>query len=112
MSQVVRWGLQTPEYDFDQLARLVYRPDVWREAAAALGLNCPLADEKTEGGQAARWQIAAIPHNIIMPANQLFDGGVFRCTPVKQSSDQPHQPAALFVAGLNVAYGATSSVRL
>jgi len=79
MGQMVRWGLLTPDHDFDQLARHVYRPDLWREAALSLGLNCPIADEKTEGGQAAGWEIAATPHNIIMPANQLFDGGVFKC---------------------------------
>ncbi|MGN6364353.1 ABC transporter substrate-binding protein [Asticcacaulis taihuensis] len=79
MGQMVRWGLLTPDHDFDQLARHVYRPDLWREAAAPLGLDCPLADEKTEGGQTAGWEIPAKPHNIIMPANQLFDGGVFRC---------------------------------
>jgi NitT/TauT family transport system ATP-binding protein/nitrate/nitrite transport system substrate-binding protein len=79
MGQMVRWGLLTPDHDFDQLARHVYRPDLWREAASPLRLDCPLADEKTEGGQAAGWKIPATPHNIIMPANQLFDGGVFRC---------------------------------
>ena len=79
MGQMVRWGLLTPDHDFDQLARHVYRPDLWREAAAPLGLDCPLADEKTEGGQPAGWEIPAKPHNILMPANQLFDGGIFRC---------------------------------
>ncbi len=79
MGQMVRWGMLTSEHDFDQLARHVYRPDLWREAAAPLGLNCPLADEKTEGGQTVNWEIPASPHNIIMPPNRLFDSGVFRC---------------------------------
>jgi NitT/TauT family transport system ATP-binding protein/nitrate/nitrite transport system substrate-binding protein len=79
MGQMVRWGLLSPEHDFDQLARHVYRPDLWREAAAALGLNCPLADEKTEGGHPADWEIPATPQPIDMPPNRLFDGGVFRC---------------------------------
>jgi NitT/TauT family transport system ATP-binding protein/nitrate/nitrite transport system substrate-binding protein len=79
MGQMVRWGMLTPEHDFDQLARHVYRPDLWREAAACIGLNCPLADEKTEGGHPADWEIPAAPQNILMPPNRLFDGGVFRC---------------------------------
>jgi NitT/TauT family transport system ATP-binding protein/nitrate/nitrite transport system substrate-binding protein len=79
MGQMVRWGMLTPEHDFDQLARHVYRPDLWREAAAGIGLNCPLADEKTEGGHPADWEIPAAPQNILMPPNRLFDGGVFRC---------------------------------
>ena len=78
MGQMVKWGMLTPEHDFDQLARHVYRPDLWREAASSLGLNTPLADEKTEGGQAAGWEVPAQPKNIVMPANRLFDGGVFR----------------------------------
>lgn len=77
MGQMVTWGMLTPQHDFDQLARHVYRPDLWREAAADLGLNCPLADDKTEGGQDSAWEIPATPHNIIMPPNRLFDGGVF-----------------------------------
>jgi NitT/TauT family transport system ATP-binding protein/nitrate/nitrite transport system substrate-binding protein len=79
MGQMVRWGMLTPEHDFDQLARHVYRPDLWREAAAGIGLNCPLADEKTEGGHPADWEIPAAPQNILMPPNRLFDGGIFRC---------------------------------
>lgn len=78
MGQMVRWGMLSPEHDFDQLARHVYRPDLWREAAAGIGLNCPLADEKTEGGHATDWEIPAEPRDIVMPANRLFDGGVFR----------------------------------
>ncbi|MFT4076177.1 MAG: ABC transporter substrate-binding protein [Asticcacaulis sp.] len=79
MGQMVRWGLLTAEHDFDQLARHIYRPDLWREAAMPLGLNVPVADEKTEGGQVAGWEIQGKPNNIVMPANQLFDGGAFRC---------------------------------
>ncbi len=79
MGQMVRWGMLTAEHDFDQLARHVYRPDLWREAAGSLGLNCPIADEKTEGGQPEPWPLPAKPHDILMPPSRLFDGGVFRC---------------------------------
>ncbi len=79
LGQMVRWGMLTPEHDFDQLARHVYRPDLWREAAGGLGLNAPLRDEKDEGGQPQAWQVEATPNAITMPPNVLFDGGVFRC---------------------------------
>lgn len=79
LGQMVRWGMLTPEHDFDQLARHVYRPDLWREAAAGLGLNAPVRDEKDEGGQPQVWQVEARPSAITMPPNVLFDGGVFRC---------------------------------
>ncbi|ESQ90182.1 nitrate transporter [Asticcacaulis sp. AC460] len=79
MGQLVRWGWLEPEHDFDQLARHIYRPDLWRQAASSLGLNAPEADEKDEGGHPEPWQLPAQPSPIIMPANQLFDGGVFMC---------------------------------
>jgi len=79
LGQMVRWGMLTPEHDFDQLARNIYRPDLWREAAVGLGLNAPERDEKDEGGQPQAWQIKATPNAITMPPNVLFDGGVFRC---------------------------------
>ncbi|MGZ3305345.1 MAG: ABC transporter substrate-binding protein [Asticcacaulis sp.] len=78
LGQLVKWGMLTPDHDFDQLARHVYRPDLWREAAASLGLSRPLSDEKTEGGQPEPWLLPAEPEPILMPPSALFDGGVFR----------------------------------
>ena len=79
LGQMVRWGMLTAEHDFDGLARNVYRPDLWREAATGLGLACPLDDEKTEGGQPAPWSLPGTPHAIAMPPSRFFDGGTFRC---------------------------------
>ena len=79
LGQMVRWGWLSPDHDFDQLARHVYRPDLWREAAAPLGFDLPLADEKDEGGQPQPWLLPATPNPIAMPPNALFDGGVFKC---------------------------------
>ncbi len=79
LGQMVRWGFLTADHDFDQLARTVYRPDLWREAAAGLGLSLPLADEKDEGGHRTNWSLPAIPDPIEMPPNALFDNGVFKC---------------------------------
>ncbi len=79
LGQMVRWGWLTPDHDFDQLARNIYRPDIWREAAAPLGFNLPDHDEKDEGGQKQPWSLPAHPSPVAMPANALFDGGVFRC---------------------------------
>jgi NitT/TauT family transport system ATP-binding protein/nitrate/nitrite transport system substrate-binding protein len=80
LGQLVRWGWLTPEHDFDQLARHVYRPDLYRAAASSLGINAPDADEKDEGGQPQPWLLRASPDPVIMPPNRLFDGGVFRCS--------------------------------
>ncbi len=79
LGQLVRWNFATPDHDFDAIARSVYRPDMWREAAGSLRLNLPLNDEKDEGGHPQPWSLQATPHDIVMPPNVLFDGGVFRC---------------------------------
>ncbi len=79
LGQMVAWGWLTGEHDFDQLARHIYRPDLWREAAGSLGLSLPESDEKDEGGHAQPWSVPAEPQAITMPPNALFDGGVFRC---------------------------------
>ncbi|MDI7775345.1 ABC transporter substrate-binding protein [Asticcacaulis sp. EMRT-3] len=79
LGQMVRWGWLSPDHDFDQLARRVYRPDLWRQAAGGLGLNLPLFDEKDEGGHPHDWLLPASPADIAMPPDQMFDGGIFRC---------------------------------
>lgn len=78
IGQFVRWGLTEGEHDFDAIARRVYRPDLWRQAAQPLGLCLPLSDEKDEGGQNTTWSLPAAPRDIDMPPNALFDGGTFR----------------------------------
>ncbi|UDF04010.1 CmpA/NrtA family ABC transporter substrate-binding protein [Asticcacaulis sp. AND118] len=78
IGQFVRWGLTEGDHDFDAIARRVYRPDLWRQAAEPLGLSLPLDDEKDEGGAAEAWTLPAEPNDILMPPNTLFDGGVFR----------------------------------
>ncbi len=79
LGQMVRWGWLSADHDFDQLARHIYRPDLWREAAGPLGFDLPVADEKDEGGQPRPWSLPATPNPVTMPPNVLFDGGVFKC---------------------------------
>lgn len=83
MGQFVRWGLTSEAHDFDAIARNVYRPDLWRQAAGEIGLSLPLSDEKDEGGHAQSWSLAAKPTDILMPPNRLFDGGLFRSVPAE-----------------------------
>ncbi|MFN3806464.1 ABC transporter substrate-binding protein [Asticcacaulis sp.] len=78
IGQFVRWGLTEDNHDFDAVARRIYRPDLWRQAAEPLGLALPIDDEKDEGGADVNWKVRARPHDILMPPNALFDGGVFR----------------------------------
>jgi NitT/TauT family transport system ATP-binding protein/nitrate/nitrite transport system substrate-binding protein len=49
LSQMIRWGQVRVPFDVVEVARRVYRPDLYRKAVAALGIATPNADLKTEG---------------------------------------------------------------
>jgi nitrate/nitrite transport system substrate-binding protein len=55
----------------------VYRPDLYRDAARALGVPTPSTDYKTEGGHAATWTLAEATAPIVMGPDRFFDGRVF-----------------------------------
>lgn len=48
LTQMRRWGQIGGEVDLHAIAAAVYRPDIYREVAAALGLACPSVDHKRE----------------------------------------------------------------
>lgn len=72
-SQMVRWGQAPASDEALAAARQVYRPDLYRTAAAALGLQAPGADDKQEGAHDAPWILDGVP----MPADRFCDGRVF-----------------------------------
>jgi ABC-type nitrate/sulfonate/bicarbonate transport system substrate-binding protein len=49
LSQMIRWGQVRVPFDVAEVARRVYRPDLFRKAVKALGIATPKADIKTEG---------------------------------------------------------------
>ncbi|MBI1370268.1 MAG: nitrate ABC transporter substrate-binding protein [Planctomycetes bacterium] len=49
MTQMARWGQIPRATPFDEIARAVYRPDIYRAAAGSLGVACPGRDSKPEG---------------------------------------------------------------
>jgi nitrate/nitrite transport system substrate-binding protein len=55
ITQMYRWGQIREPVDIKRLAEEAYRPDLYREAARALGLPCPDSDYKAEGGHDAAW---------------------------------------------------------
>jgi NitT/TauT family transport system ATP-binding protein/nitrate/nitrite transport system substrate-binding protein len=73
--QMARW-IALPEGAAD-LAAAAYRPDLYAEAAQALGIPVPLDDAKMEGGHAADWLLPALPRPLAMQADLLFDGARF-----------------------------------
>ena len=77
LSQMLRWGQIGPEVDLAALAARVYRPDAWREAAAALGLPAPLVDEKVEGAHPHAWVLDEATAPIRMAPDAFFDSRPF-----------------------------------
>ncbi|RAU23331.1 nitrate ABC transporter [Paramagnetospirillum kuznetsovii] len=58
-------------------ADAVFRPDLYRVAAQALGLPVPLVDYKTEGEHDQPWTLLRATRPIQMGPDRLLGGGVF-----------------------------------
>jgi len=73
ISQMQRWGQIPPALASASLPGQVYRPDLYRQAARALGLPYPSNDRKTEGSHAQAWQADGQPKPIWMGSDLFFD---------------------------------------
>lgn len=73
ITQMYRWGQIDEALNIRQVAKNIYRPDLYRQAAQLLGIPCPLEDEKVEGCHAEKW----IHNDIEMGRDLFFDGSVF-----------------------------------
>jgi nitrate/nitrite transport system substrate-binding protein len=89
LTQMLRWGQVPSGIDFAAVAEAVYRPDLFRTAAAALGTPAPLVDEKVEGLHASSWTLDEATAPIAMAPDVFFDGGRF-------DAAQPERYAAGF----------------
>ena len=74
LSEMRRWRLIDPATDIAAVADAVFRPDLYREAAAALDRPFPLIDRKPEGLHAGPWTLAQASAPIPMGADLFFDG--------------------------------------
>ncbi len=77
LSQMLRWGQISRMIDPYETARAVYRPDLYRQAAADLGLSAPIEDCKTEGTHAEPWVMAGTRGPIPMGRDLFCDGRWF-----------------------------------
>lgn len=77
LTQMLRWGQIGPEVDLKAVAASVYRPDLFRAAAAQIGEPAPLVDDKAEGGHAEPWTLEDATGAIAMAPDLFFDGRVF-----------------------------------
>lgn len=76
LTQMLRWGQIDHSIDMDAVACAVYQPELYRQAAARLGLAAPNVDEKTEGEHGCAWDFdqTVTGEAITMGADLLFDG--------------------------------------
>jgi NitT/TauT family transport system ATP-binding protein/nitrate/nitrite transport system substrate-binding protein len=77
LREMARWRLIDTSLDSPAIAARIYRPDIYRNAVAPLGVPSPLADIKMEGIHAASWQLEASPAPIMMGTDLFCDGAVF-----------------------------------
>jgi two-component system, oxyanion-binding sensor len=77
LSQMVRWGQVAPALATSALAARVYRPDLYRTAAGAMGWSAPLENAKVEGAHETAWETAGTLGAIAMGPDSFFDGGMF-----------------------------------
>ncbi len=77
ITQMLRWGQIEKPLDISKTAAAVYRPDLYREAAKALGIAYPTIDHKTEGAHRGGWKLSQATAPIAMGPDKFFDGMVF-----------------------------------
>ena len=99
LTQMVRWGQLDPGVAYREVAEAVYRCEVYRAAAAELGVSVPATDYKTEGAHGGPWSLPTPGGSIDMGADRFFDGMHF----------DPAQPAAYLADLATAAPGARSA---
>lgn len=76
LDQMARWKLLPAGADI-VAAAAIYRPDLFRKAAALAGISVPSQDIKPEGAHTGPWSVAGDPSPIEMGADRFCDGRVF-----------------------------------
>jgi two-component system, oxyanion-binding sensor len=77
ITQMVRWGQIEGPIDVFAKAARVYRPDLYRDAAGALGLAVPTIDRKPEGIHGRGWTLTDATEPLAMGADLFFDRATF-----------------------------------
>lgn len=73
-SQMVRWGQTEHSPERARTAAEVYRPDIYRDALAAMGVDAPLADRKVEGAMASEKPVPSRQGETTLGPDPFFDG--------------------------------------
>ncbi len=77
LTQMRRWGQIAAGVGIRATADAVYRPDIYRDVAAALGIACPAGCRKPEGSHSAGWTLDTGRSPIEMGPDLFLDGRRF-----------------------------------
>ncbi len=77
LTQMRRCGQLAAPVDLTAVARAVYRPDLYRQAAREVGVAAPPLDGKREGLHDGGWMLDTAGAPIAMGADAFVDGQVF-----------------------------------
>lgn len=77
LTQMRRWGQLGASVNVRATAAAVYRPDIFRDVAAALSIACPTISRKSEGAHGASWILNEATAPISMGADCFVDGRIF-----------------------------------
>ena len=75
--QMYRWGQIEDSVNVRSVAEAVYRPEPFREVAAALGMAYPLLDYKAEGRNQENWTLERASQPIVLGPDRFFDGAAY-----------------------------------
>lgn len=76
LSQMIRWGDAPENVDIAAISEAAFRPDIYRNAAAELGIACPNRDEKVEGAHSHAWLMMDATAPIAFGPDRFLDGRV------------------------------------
>lgn len=77
LTQMVRWGQISEAEDIVKIAEQGYLPELYRQAAQAVGIAAPTIDRKVEGGRDRAWVLLKATSPIAMPRSDFIDRGLF-----------------------------------
>lgn len=77
IAQMIRWGQIEKVDELGEVIGSVFRPDLYREAAADLGIAAPTIDWKTEGAHVEPWVFEEAAGPIEMGPDAFLDGRSF-----------------------------------
>ncbi len=73
IAQLYRWQLLSEPLNLEDTASAIFKPDLYRKAAAALGIDCPKIDRKSEGNLHEKM---LMPNSTQLGPNRFIDGTI------------------------------------